>query len=55
MSNECPRKGMCEAWFHVKNCTGDDWWECPIRDKIEDHMMEARDVEQELKEADEDV
>ena len=53
MSNECPVKGMCEEWYHVRNCTGGNWHECPIYDKIQDHLMEAREVEWELKETEE--
>ena len=46
--SECPRAGTCEALYHVRNCDGYDWYECPIYDKIMDHEMEARDLEKEL-------
>ena len=39
----CPRQNTCEYLFHVKGCNGDNWYECPYMDKIEDLTMEARD------------
>ena len=40
---ECPRVGTCEALMNVRNCAGENWYECPVLDKIMDLEMEARD------------
>ena len=39
----CPHRKTCKEFYHVKDCNGACWHECPIYDKIEDHLMEARD------------
>lgn len=35
------------------SCSHKDSWECPIADKIMDHLMEARDMEREFQDEDE--
>ena len=39
----CPHEKFCADVYHVKACDGSGWYECPVFDKIEDHLMEARD------------
>ena len=41
----CPYSKTCYEWFHYKGCHDPNYpWECPMYDKIMDHMMEAKDM-----------
>lgn len=40
----CAHRKACEELFHVKSCDGSGWYDCPVYDKIEDLIMEARDM-----------
>ena len=40
----CPHKRFCDGVYNVTGCNGENWYECPMFDKIEDHLAEARDM-----------
>jgi len=47
---KCRYKDMCRDTFGYKNsdkCSIDDAWECPIANKIEDLLMDAKFVDPE--------
>lgn len=43
VERRCPHRKVCKNFYAVCSCDGSSWYECPIYDMIEDHLMEARD------------